>query len=112
MKSKGKLVAILLGPIVFLLLQLIGAPESMQEAAFQVLAITIWIAIWWISEAIPIAVTVMLPILLFPLMGALGLSTTTAAFGHKYVFLYLGAFMIAIAIEKWNLNFEKLYLKE
>ena len=71
---------------------------------FALLATTICLAIWWILEVVPIAVTAMLPIILFPITGAMELSTTTAAFGHKYVFLYIGGFVLAIAIEKWNLH--------
>jgi len=61
-------------------------------------------AIWWVFEVVPISVTALLPIILFPLTGGLELSTTTAAYGHKYIFLYMGGFMLAIAIEKWNLH--------
>ena len=57
-----------------------------------------------VVEAIPIAATALLPIVLFPLSGGMDLSETTASFGHKYVFLYLGGFLIAIGIEKWNLH--------
>ena len=97
-------ISIALGPLVFIILELIGAPASMPEAAYHVLAVTCWIAIWWITEAIPIAVTALLPIVLFPLTGALDLSSTTESFGHRYIFLYMGGFMLAIAIEKWNLH--------
>ena len=59
-------------------------PEGLNSKANAVLACTLWIAVWWITEAIPIAVTALLPIVLFPLTGGLGLSETTASFGHKY----------------------------
>lgn len=69
-----------------------------------VLAATLWIAVWWITEAIPISATALLPIVLFPVSGALGMNTTTAAYASPMIFLFMGGFMIAAAIEKWNLH--------
>ena len=104
MKLNSKNIGLILGPLAFILVLLFFNPEGLTIEAKAVLASTIWIAIWWITEAIPIAVTALLPIILFPLTGGLDLTLTTASFGHKYVFLYVGGFIIAIAIQKWNLH--------
>ena len=101
--SKNR-IGLFLGPLSFVLIILFYHPSGLSAAANAVLASSSWIAIWWITEAIPIPVTAILPIVLFPLSGGMGLSETTASYGHKYVFLYIGGFIIAIAIEKWKLH--------
>lgn len=103
-RSKGQSLGLILGPILFAVILLFFRPDGLNEAGLAILACTVWVAVWWITEAIPIAVTSLLPIILFPLTGGLALKETTAAYGHKYVFLYIGGFMLAIAIERWNLH--------
>jgi len=88
----------------FLLIMYTGPYQGMSPQALAVLASTAWIAIWWITEAIPIPVTSLLPLVLFPLSGGLDLVTAGAAFGNKIIFLYLGGFLLAIAIEQWDLH--------
>ncbi|MDG1343739.1 MAG: anion permease, partial [Flavobacteriaceae bacterium] len=95
MNITPKNIGLFSGPLAFIFILLFFHPEGLNPRANAILASTIWIAIWWITEAIPIAVTALLPIILFPLTGGLGLSETTASFGHKYVFLYIGGFIIA-----------------
>ena len=104
MKLTKQKIGLFLGPIVFIVILQFFHPEGLNKEANAVLASALWIAIWWITEALDIAVTALLPIVLFPLSGGLSLTETTASYGHKYIFLFIGGFVLAIAIEKWSLH--------
>lgn len=97
-----KRIGLILGPLSFLLIQLFIEPEGLSSEGNSVLAITSWIAIWWISEAIPIEATSLLPIILFPLLGVLGLKETGAAYGHKFIFYLLEDLFLPLPLRSGN----------
>ena len=96
--------AILAGPAAFCLIYFFLHPSGMSPEAHAILAATVWIAIWWISEAIPIGATSLLPLILFPLLGAMDADQVASAYGDKLIFLYIGGFVIALAMERWHLH--------
>ncbi len=100
----GQLIGLIAGPLLFTITLLFFSPEDLSQQGLAVLASTIWVAIWWMTEAIPIPATSLLPIILFPLTGGLDIGTTTSSYGSDTIFLFMGGFMIALAMEKWNLH--------
>ena len=89
MQLNKKKIGFLLGPVIFMIIRVFFHPEGLNDSANAVLASTSWVAIWWITETLPISVTALLPIVLFPLSNGLDLKSTTAQYGHKYIFLFL-----------------------
>ena len=102
--TQAQKVGLYLGPTLFTLTLLFFAPDGLSFEARAVLATTLWVATWWFTEAIPIPATSLLPIFLLPVTGALSNATVTSAYGDDIIFLFLGGFFIASAMEKWNLH--------
>lgn len=97
-------IGLILGPLLFMITLLYFHPEGMTEGARGVLASTLWVATWWITEAIPIPATSLLPIVLLPLTGAIEMGQVTSAYGDGTIFLFMGGFILALAMEKWGLH--------
>lgn len=106
MKFDYKGIALLLGPILFFLLLLVPPQFNLSTDAWKVIALAVLMLTWWVSEAVPIPVTAILPIVILPLFGIDGLSikTVSAPYANPIVFLFMGGFMIALAMERWRLH--------
>ncbi|MBN8587389.1 MAG: DASS family sodium-coupled anion symporter [Rhodothermia bacterium] len=102
--EKRQLVGLVLGPMLMMIMQLLPAPEGMSVAAWNTASAAVLMATWWITEAIPIPITSLLPIVLFPLMGVLKIDEATAPYADPVVYMFMGGFIIALAMEKWNLH--------
>lgn len=102
--TPARLTGLFLGPALFVAAMLFFNPAGLSPEGQAVLAVTLWVATWWITEAIPIPVTSLLPVVLLPLTGALEGDAVVSAYGNDIIFLFIGGFTLAIAMEKWNLH--------
>ena len=94
-----------LGPAVFaLMLVLEPWQQAMDPVAWRVAAVGLWMAIWWATEAIPVAATAFLPLVLFDPLGIATIGSAASHYANPIIYLFLGGFMLALALERWNLH--------
>lgn len=89
------------GPLAF---TVIALALPLEGPAASMLGILSWMLIWWISEVVPIGVTALLPLILFPLTGIMSLEAVSDNYANPIIFLFFGGFVLGLAIEKWNLH--------
>lgn len=99
----SKKAGLFLGPILFLII--LNLPfELVSEKGDAVIAVAVWMVIWWITEAVSISVTALLPLLLFPILKIMNVGDVGANYGSPIIFLFFGGFVLALALEKVNLH--------
>jgi solute carrier family 13 (sodium-dependent dicarboxylate transporter), member 2/3/5 len=102
--SRRRLVGLGVGPLVFLALLFTSPPPELGPAGWRTVAVASLMAVWWITEAIPIAATALLPLVLFPVLGVRPLAETAAPYANPVIFLFLGGFLLAQSMQRWGLH--------
>lgn len=95
---------LLLGPLLFFILYVIIPGSFISPTAFKVLSIAAWIICWWVTEAVPFPVTALLPLILFPFLGVMPITQSASTFANPIIFLFMGGFFLALALEKHRLH--------
>ncbi len=95
-----RIIGFILGPSIFLLIQALGFTEPI----YSVVGLAIWMIVWWVTEAVPIPVTALLPIVVLPLAGIFTVSQATAPYASPIIFLFMGGFLIALGLERHGLH--------
>lgn len=102
--SAKRLIALAGGPALAVLLLFLPAPEAMNPEAWRLVALATWMVVWWLGEAVPIPATALLPIPMMPLMDITSMKPVAANYGHPLIFLFLGGFLLAAAMQQWGLH--------
>jgi len=97
-------VGIYLGPAVTVLMLLIGPQGGLSDAAWRTAALGLWMAIWWATEARPVGVTAFIPLIFFAPLGITTLHKAAAPYANPILYLYLGGFLLALAMQRWDLH--------
>jgi solute carrier family 13 (sodium-dependent dicarboxylate transporter), member 2/3/5 len=98
---RSRLAWLVAGPATYIVLALL-APDSLEPAARQVLGLAGWMALWWITEPVPLAATSLLPAGVLPALGVVSAKDAVSPYANELIFLFLGGFMLAAALERWN----------
>jgi sodium-dependent dicarboxylate transporter 2/3/5 len=97
-------IGLVAGAIAFVLVLLIPPPNGLSVEAWRTAAVALLMAIWWMTEALPIQATALVPLVLFPLLGVLNSEDVAAPYANQMIFLFMGGFFIAVTMQKWNLH--------
>ena len=100
----ARLIGLIGGLLVFSVMIALPPPVDMPSEAWRVAGCAALMAIWWLSEAIPVAATALLPLALFPLLGIAAIEKTATPYANPLIFLFMGGFMIALAMQRWDLH--------
>lgn len=99
-----KKIGLLLGPLLFAIISISGVPGFGDPKAVWVIALAAWMITWWTTEAVDMAVTALLPPIIFPLTGVFEIKQALAPYASPIVYLFLGGFILAVAMQKWDLH--------
>lgn len=102
--SISKKLGLIGGAIAFIIALNLPTPEGMSIEGHRAASVALLMAVWWMTEALPLAATALLPVGLYPLLGVLSGKEVTLAYGDDNIFLFMGGFFIAMAMQKWNLH--------
>jgi len=108
--SVSKRIGFFAGPLLFILIYIFFPSNLISPNAFKVLALAAWMISWWVTEAAPFPITALLPLILFPILGVMPVSESAAPYANPIIFLFMGGFFIALALEKHRLH-ERIALK-
>lgn len=97
-------VGIYLGPAITLIMLVIGPQGGLDDAAWRTAALGLWMAVWWATEARPVGVTAFIPLIFFAPLGITTLQKAAAPYANPILYLYLGGFLIALAMQRWDLH--------
>jgi sodium-dependent dicarboxylate transporter 2/3/5 len=99
-----KVIGLILGPVLFILIQIFVPVTFISPIAYKVLSVAAWMIAWWVTDAVPFSVTALLPLILFPSLGVMSAAKSAAPYANPIIFLFMGGFFIAIALEKHRLH--------
>ncbi len=102
--TRTRLIGLGVGIAVFVLMLLLPTPGNLTPEGWHVAAVGILMAIFWISEALPLPATALLPLSLFPLLGVMPVKAAAEPYANPVIFLFMGGFVIALAMERWRLH--------
>jgi solute carrier family 13 (sodium-dependent dicarboxylate transporter), member 2/3/5 len=102
--SPNKMWAVLMGPLLFIVFCNLPSPNPDFPLMMVMVGITAWVALWWLTEAVHLAVSSFIPFILLPASGIVDIKEVSAQYMDPILFLFIGGFLLAFAIEKWGLH--------